>query len=564
MKRTLWTLALGLLVFAPASGQQQEPATPVIKSRAELVLVPTVVTQDGKPVRGLQAKDFILLNNGQTEKVEVFEEIDATPSRVEQVNLPPRTVQNYAPGDSRQDVVILFLDYLNGSWSTRARIRSYLRDMTRQFAEAHTPVSVFVLSQQGLVQLHSFASDLGNLSKAIEQWHSGKPGAPEFFANWASPFSPTETAQTSATLRELDLPLQTMKLGQATTTADAMQQISEAYRGIPGRKKLIWMSIGFLRTATPAYSLPDLSRAATELKSQLNATQETARLDLRVEDLTVRAWKSLSDANITVYPIDSNGVVNPSWEDHFSPQNAGTDKFEPPTRVEVRTDTQSLLQVAEQTGGRACTSLPTECVRMILNDGIHYYVLGFYLHGENRPGWHKLRVSVNQSNVDVRTRDGFAVGVGPSATPVADKGEILSALLAPLDYTSVPLQLSWSVLSKQGNETQIDLALVSPPGGIAVDPDESRINVEYLAFIRPFGKAEGLSFPVTLTTRLSPVALKIFEEGGFRFRKQVTLAPGRYEVRVLLRDNVAKKMGTVSTLIDLSPTPAPAPSARKP
>jgi hypothetical protein len=116
----------------------------------------------------------------------------------------------------------------------------------------------------------------------------------------------------------------------------------------------------------------------------------------------------------------------------------------------------------------------------------------------------------------------------------------------------VPLRLNWSRLAPQGNESQIELVLNSPPGGISIDPESPGMNLDYLVFIRPVGKTEGRTIPASLVAKLSPQQQKSFEASGFLYRKQVSLAPGRYEVRVLLRDNVAGKIGTVSTLIDLT------------
>lgn len=565
MKRTFWALTLGLLAFAPALGQQKETPAPTIKRTAELVLVPTVVTLDGKPVMGLQvgdfvllhngkpvtgltAKDFVLLHNGQPELVEVFEEMDATPAKVERVTLPPQSVQNYAPAESRQDVIILFLDYLNATWSTRRRIHSFLGDITRQFAETRTPVSVFLLSNDGLKQLHSFASDLGNLTKAIERWQSGTVSAAEPLGSWASPFAPTDMAQTSSAVRGLEpfhetvgfVPLLTyeMNLRKLEMTLDAMKQISEAYRGVPGRKKLIWMSTGLPGGKWRASDYVDSFELIFGAKSA---------------EMLARALKSLSNANMVVYPIDCNGVVNPDWETNFSPQNSRVPVFVAPVSIEGPSNTPSLLAFAEKTGGSLCTTFPNKCVAQVLSDGNHYYVLGFYLRGDNKPGWHKLKVKVNQSKAGVRAREGFLVDAAPTKAPTTGKEEVDTALASPLDYTSVPLRLSWSVLSAQGKEVQVEFVLISPPGGIAVSPDDSRINLDYLAFVRPVGKTEGRTIPVTLTTWISPDQQKIFATSGFRFRKQVALPPGRYEVRVLLRDNVSKKMGTVSTIVDLSP-----------
>jgi VWFA-related protein len=557
MKRTFWALSLCLLTFAPALGQQKEAPAPTIKRKADLVLVPAVVTLDGKPVTGLTAKDFVLLHNGKPESVEVFEEIDATPARVRPVTLPPRTVRNFAAADRRQDVVILVLDYLNSGFSSRARIHSFLSDMLRQFTQARTPVSIFLLTRDGLQQLQSFASDPENLPKALERWLSGKLEMAPTASHWDSPFAVTQLDQADRGFSEIDRyrdALGDMNLRKAEMTTDAIEQLSEAYRGVPGRKKLIWMSTGF------PLSTEDVFEGVTPNRLQLES---------KLADRQERAWKSLNSANIAVYTIDSNGAVNPTLgtSEDFSAQVSGeghvksNPRYSPPPKpvsVEISSNSASLLAVAEKTGGRGCTEAPDKCVGEALADGTHYYILGFYLHGDNKPGWHKLKVNLNQSKAAVRSRDGFSVGDAPSKPFSPDKDEVMTALASPLDYTSVPLQLTWSILAAQGKDTLLELALFSPPGGIAVNPEDPGINVDYLAFIRLVGKTEGRTIPATLANKLSPAQQEEFAFGGFRFRRQIPLAPGRYEVRVLLRDNVSKKTGTISTLIDLSPaSPAP-------
>jgi len=555
MKRTLWALPLCLLAFAPAIGQQKEAPPPTIKRKAELVLVPAVVTLDGKPVAGLKAADFVLLHNGKPESVEVFEEIDATPARVQPVTLPPRTVRNFASADRRQDVVILVFDYLNSGFSSRARMHSFLSDMLQQFTQARTPVSIFLLTRDGLQQLQSFASDPANLAKALERWQSGKLEMTPSAAHWDSPFAVTQPEQADGGFAEIDRyrdALGDMNVRKGEMTVEAIENISEAYRGVPGRKKLIWMSTGFPLSTEEVFE---------------NVTSSRLLVEKKLADKLERAWKALNTANIAVYTIDSNGAVNPSWENKFSAQVSGegtvksNPRYSPPPKpvsVETSSNSASLLAVAEKTGGRGCTEVPHKCVGEALADGTHYYLLGFYLHGDNKPGWHKLKVSVNQSNAAVRSRDGFSVGDAPTKPLTPDRDEVMTALASPLDYTSVPLQLTWSVLSAQGKDTLVELALFSPPGGIAVNAEDPGINVDYLAFIRLVGKTEGRTIPATLANKLNPAQLEEFAFGGFRFRRQIPLAPGRYEVRVLLRDNVAKKMGTVSTIVDLSPaSPAP-------
>jgi len=465
MKRTLWALTLCLLAFAPAIGQQKETPPPTIKRKAELVLVPAVVTLNGKPVTGLTAKDFVLLHNGKPESVEVFEEIDATPAKVRPATLPPRTVRNFATADSRQDVVILVLDYLNSGFSSRERIHSFLSDMLRQFTQARTPVSIFLLTRDGLMQMQSFASDPENLPKALDRWLSGKLEITPSTSHWESPFDVVQPEQADTGFSEIDRyrdALGDMNVRKGEMTVEAIENISEAYRGVPGRKKLIWMSTGFPLSTENVFE---------------DVTPGRLRVESKLADKLERAWKALNSANIAVYTIDSNGAVNPDWEKGFSAQVSGeghvksNPRYSPapkPMSVEVPSNSASLLAVAEKTGGRSCTESPQKCVGNALADGAHYYLLGFYLHGDNKPGWHRLKVSVNQSNAAVCSRDGFSVSDATTKPTSPDKDVVMTALASPLDYTSVPLQLTWSILAAQGKDTLVELALFSPPGGIAV------------------------------------------------------------------------------------------------
>ena len=535
----------GLALWSATAGQAQQVPSVTLKSKAELVLVPTLVTEQGKPVRGLTAQDFILLHDGQAENIAVFEEVEAVPASVQRPTLPPHTVQNYASADSHQDVVILLLDFLNASWSTRARILSYLSsDLARQFADARIPISVLLLSSNGLVEAHSFTSDPEDLVKGVQQWSAKLPyRMPVVFSSWTDPTAPTTPLWTATALRRsiaADNVIagpwrRAIQEAAAVNTADAIQQIAEAYRGVPGRKKLIWISTGFPMAFVPGGEAPEASIASTEF---------------HIHDQVTRAWKSLSDANIVVYPIDSNGVTAPDLG--LRPKGVTGPMDPPPLTEEMPTSQGSLMEVAQKTGGLFCTDLVARCVTYAQADAPHYYVLGFYLHGQNKPGWHKIRVKVNRADGTVRNRDGFVLGDSTPLKEAAEKDVVLAALTSPLDYTSIPMQLQWSRRPGQSDKVEIALEVSCPPGAITLQSGEQTMNVDFLAFVRPMGKTEGRTFPKSFVAKLPPQQLAKFATSGFAFRKQVTVTPGRYELRVLLRDNVGHKMGTVSTLVDLT------------
>jgi len=129
----------------------------------------------------------------------------------------------------------------------------------------------------------------------------------------------------------------------------------------------------------------------------------------------------------------------------------------------------------------------------------------------------------------------------------------LPALASPFDYTSVPLRLSWRKVDVSAGKTQLEFVLKSPPGGISVRPEDSMMNIDCLAFVRPSGKVDGESFPVELAMKLSPSQARNLATTGFVYRKQIPLTPGRYDLRVLVRDNITNKIGTVSTVVNFTP-----------
>ncbi len=495
------------------SWQKEEPVT--FKSAAELVLVPAVVTKDHRLVKGLTANDFVLVHEGHREIVSTFEEIDAKAARTESVPPGPETSQNQVATDSHQDIVILLLNFRSAEYR---RIRQHLPAVLREFAASQTPVTVLALTSAGLVQVHSFSDGLAPFIKTVEEWSREKPlenvktyDVPD----WTSP----------DTRRGLLYPLR-----DELSESQAVEQIVEAFRGIPGRKKLIIMEGG----------VPDLPNQHS--KYFFNPRRRLTPAEYR----SFRILKSLADTNFLVYEIHRGSV--------------SVDFYGSTVACGLLPGGLTVLPPAAA-DANDCYAAPEKCVRRALADAPHYYLLGFYLHGNNRPGMHKLEVRVDRPGVRVRARNGFAIGDATALAKQAptqqqvreiDRDIITTALMSPLDYTSIPLKLQWRVSPSSGKDTEVELTLTSPPGGIAIEPADMSINLDYLAFVKPVGQAKGQPFPTTLAKKLTAEEQAQLARAGFLYRKQLRLPPGGYEVRVVLRDNVAKKIGSVSALVDLT------------
>lgn len=542
-----------LLFLTVSFSFAQEPAA-VFTSKTELVLVPAVVTRDGQSVTGLKPTDFILLHQGEREDIAIFEEITATVPPSPQPPLPPRAATNFGRGDTTSDTFIVLLDFLNGRWDNAARIRAYTRDFAKLFADTHTRVAVLLLTAKGLVQVHSFTSDPANLLKVVDAWATKTPHtnpadqlskhqfggahgqqrtnplaaqAGSLQPQWASTFDVSSMTGAEDDLDRLAFSpnySEQIKIDRAGMTTQALEQLSAAFGGIPGRKRLVWVSTGF----------PTVN--------DIDVSSEHASNRLNMHDKIVRAWQALSTNNIVVYPIDSNGgPVNPEYDRAGVPNTA------------------SMLEVAARTGGRTCVDTLNDCMARTLAADKHYYLLGFYLHGDQKPGWHKLKLGLNGQKAQIRARTGFVMGNEKSNAQdkekeketSIDKDIVMTALASPLDYTGVPLTIQWTEAPPKDKARYIELQLISPPGGVLTDSTTGKIDLNYLAFLRPIGKADGQSYPATLAATLTPAQQNALIQSGFRYKKQIPITPGDYELRVFLRDNLSGKIGTVSTTVNI-------------
>jgi hypothetical protein len=123
-------IAIAFLLHAGASAQDSKPSepTPTITSRAELVLLPTLVREkSGAPISGLAQTDFTLLENGAERKIAVFEEIKTTAvrshGRTLDAHLKPETLQQIrSSGITYRDA----LDLPPGQYTVRFVVRDNL------------------------------------------------------------------------------------------------------------------------------------------------------------------------------------------------------------------------------------------------------------------------------------------------------------------------------------------------------------------------------------------------------------------------------------------------------
>lgn len=245
-----------------ASGSENAPF--VLKVNTRLVVLDVVVTdQAGKPVDGLTARDFKVLEDGVPQTIRTVE-----PPAMHV--LPPATA---AAGSSAvfdpakpasfgsSPVTILVLDQLNTHFADSSFARRSLHDyLASQHALLPQPTTLLMVYDDHFKTLQGFTRSRDVLLRALSD-------APVKYSwkleiNGKAEYGPVE---------RLDQSLR------------ALEEIAQSYARISGRKNLIWVGGGF-PTIDPAI-LDD--RDAQEVKDTLQ----------HVTDV-------LLDAHVTLYAVD--------------------------------------------------------------------------------------------------------------------------------------------------------------------------------------------------------------------------------------------------------------------
>ncbi len=482
-------------VPAPVTTPSSSPAV-TFKSRSDLVLVPVVVRDHkGNHVAGLTKDAFHLEEKGKDQEISLFEEMkppnpDAKPSQVLDRGYSNLPFDNA----SQLRLTIIVLDLLN----TRILQRTDGKDLLLKFLSKglppNQPVSLLALTSKGLNLIHPFSTDTDALIQALKK----TPVGAETIVSRPN--------VVSSTIRQL-------------------QQIALAYAGIPGRKTMIFAA-GYLPELKTEREIIDTNIYAGELR---------------------RMWKSLTDANVSIYPIQLlSSAVDPPREGRPG-----------------RAIDQLLRNFADATGGDRCIEANNglSCLAAAVEDSRSYYMLGFTVQPNDRkPGWRDLKVKVSAEHADVRSRDGFYFGDPSPRDQKSAHDEEISALASPLAYSAVPMFVkvlpsptpSAAEPAAPGKKTTVEFLVTIPLGSVAIDPLRPHpLDLEVGAIALTGDKQEAAEFVRPIQGNPKPENLDAWARDGIKLQEKLDLPAGSYDIRFLARDNNTGLIGTVVFPLDV-------------
>jgi len=494
---------------------QQPP--PRFTAGVDIVEMPvTVLDKDHKPVRGLTAKDFTVLEDGKPQKIVAFSEFVPAPPVVPTARWMrevPRDVETNAVVDKNLFVIVIDDATLSpatpppGGGVAGGRVSGPLRA-----ADSGATMDVYRLDTLRKVA-HRAIELLGDGDLAAIVFANDNFKGQTFTSDRSKLIRSVDSVTFGPAYYKSDLmPVQT-DCQPLWFTTGALRASVEALASAPhGRKTVLYVTIGL--------DMPILGKPRPAYQNCASKAQDDVLEIFRMAQLS----------NVNVYSVDPSGLRAVLTDDD-------------------RQRHEFLMEVAENTGGRAVIDTNDDVghVAAIFEEVRSYYLVAYELTDRKGDGkFHRVEVKVDRPGVEVLTRkmrydaipavSATKAGSSPTAAAVSDflpKGDIFAeTAVAPF-------------ASRDGATVLVSVAGRLP----ALSAPLSRDHIDLLirAFT-PDGRATGshqelaavtLS-PTTSTATAPPAAGPVFE-----LASRIDLKPGRYSLRIGLRSASTDKSGSV-------------------
>lgn len=574
VSRTTGRLALALTaaavaVLAPRLGAQQ-PVFPVRVERVRLDVV--VLDRDGRPVEGLRASDFELLEDDRPQTIESFEAVAVRGRTPAAVDVPRATRQTAADGS----LFVLFYDDLHLS---PARTVPALDAIRRFLAESARPGDrvTIVAPGQGVWWTARLDDEGRGDLLAVTQRLQGRrlrgSGGLDYQAllvhQWGEEGLLDRQLPGAAKARATEALAQAERAARQAARADGTIAAPPSRLGGAGHADLVGMGDS-MRVAEMEAEYAESARlnrltleALRDVVASLALVPGRKSLILVSEGIVddpelgdfERVVARARPANAVVYFLDVRGTeaYGGSGYEAAQPGGAGPGRAEgadSPLLRRLFAEGASLgaERLAVETGGRTLTSNDlTAGLQRVAAEAHSYYLLGYSPADATRAGLRKTLVRVTRPGLTVRARPGWR----PTLAPDTPAGGALGLLArSGADLMDVPVAVSSYVF----DEPQPGRARVVVAADVDLPPAAAGTPLSYRLLVVPLAAGGGLEHS---GEALLPPAAQPPWAGGFGthapLAREFELAPGRYQARLAVEIAGRGRYGAATSAFTVPP-----------
>ena len=562
-------LAILLAAVAACYAQTTPDAKTGTTLRATTTLVQVrVIAHDakGRAVTDLKQEDFEIFDDGQKQKIAVFNSDTTAPPPKDAAPSAPSAFPEDKPAPPEQDhgYAVVVLDYLNSGHNPANRARGEVERLLKAFDPAGR-ASLYALNYEELTELGDFGADrdalLAEIGKSIghpspcpdnpsiePQAHDFNPKAPPLGPPPAV-FLPIPKFVHEARCEQ---GVRFFLYQRDLKTVDMLERFADRLSFVPGRKALIWVT-----TASDVHSYTENIKNYIDPKFRQQALADyplvpQPEMEARIE----AAIRKLNNADVGLYTVDSCGIDSPNdmCDSHH----------------EVMED------FAKRTGGVALprTNDIAGAMQAAAEDVRTTYSMAFYAPpDEDLSKFHQLKVQVNRPGVKLSYRQGYSLGTALNAAslmkelPGTDARALRAKALALAPSVFKELEGLAAIPAAGNLGASMTVPYFYTGASVAVVDLAMEMGVDGLTFVEANGKrSTELNFAAQAVRPDGAVAAKFtdtvklsvateaeaeaFLKRPYRYEHQFRLAPGKYDVRVAFGSGVTS-LGRASTPLEI-------------
>jgi VWFA-related protein len=550
MRSSLFRYALIIAtVVVAATAASTSPSAeqqPVFRSRLNLVSVDVIVRdKSGAVVRNLTASDFEVREDGKAQEITNFnfEEItDKAVPAVQSADLlagveqklaedskraaspttaTARPVENPSPMTSdmlagRRLITIVF----DVSSMQPEDVQRAVDSANKYVEEKMSPADLVAVATVGstLSVVTDFTADRAKVASALSTIaYTDGTATPTAAASTAATDETQATATDDTTVAdtaELDMFNNDVRLRALKTLAEALSPIEQ-------KKSILYFSAGMQRSGQDNQ---------VELRSAINAA--------------VRA-------NVAIYAIDTRGLqaVVPGGDARQASgrgQSLFSGRGVQQQFDQLASSQETLTTLASDTGGRAFTDSNDfgEAFARVQRDMSAYYLLGYSSTNTTKDGrFRRIQVRVKRDGMRVEARAGYYAERDFGHTSRNDReSQLQEQMFAAVSATDLPVLVTGGWFRLAPDKYYVPVSLTVPGSAVPVLNANDFVSLDVLGMVR-----DERNFPVGRfreTLKLPPGTEKTLAGKQVLYQSGVTLPPGRFSVKVVVRENATGLMGS--------------------
>ena len=539
MRPALAAVLIAMMAGTPMVAQQQgADGTFTLKVQSDIVLTNVVVRdkKTGEVVKGLKASDFTILENGKPQKIASFDyqNVDDAAVLHEKTTVSGKaSIADLLNGNGNfsaepaalkdHRLIVMFFDLSSMQPEDMDRAVDAAKDYVNKKMQPADLVALVSLDTS-LSLDQDFTADKAVLLKGVGKYN-GTEGTG--FSNGNEGGNSGGTADDASSFTADDSEYNSLNTDRELY---AIRSIAKSLERVDQRKSLLYFSGGVTR------------QGIENQASMRAATNEAVK------------------ANMAIYSVDSRGLeALPPVGNASTGSLRGTAAYgggAMQSNLDANSGSQETLStLSSDTGGKAFFDSNdfAPAFQQIQHDTEAYYIVGFHSTNAARDGSYRhLTVKLNRGDVKLDYRPGYYAPADFKHQKTEDREQALTEQMrSDLPATDVAVYLQALYFRLDDNKFFVPISLIVPGSQIpfVTNGDRDKANIDIMGQVKD---AQGIIVGnVRDTVKLALDSSQQVKRKNIQYSTGFTLAPGRYHLKFVVRENETGRMGSFETDIQV-------------